>query len=144
MSEKVLKGRCIVGGTAEGRAVVTSEAISFMGTVDPKTGYIIERKHEIEGVCLKGKVLVFPYSKGSTGGSYMLYDAVNNGVGPVGIVNIEAESVVTIGAIVANLPMVDQVDISQIKTGDYIYLNATDGTVRIVSGNHKDSESADE
>ena len=43
-----------------------------MGTINPKTGYVIERKHEIEGACLKGKVLVFPMSKGSTGGSYML------------------------------------------------------------------------
>lgn len=132
MGEKILKGRRIVPGVAEGEAIVTSDAISFMGTVNPKTGVIIERMHEIEGVCLKGKVLVFPFSKGSTGGSYMLYDVVSNGVGPVGIVNIEAESVVTIGAIVANLPMVDKVDISQIKTGDYVYLDATEGIVRVV------------
>jgi predicted aconitase with swiveling domain len=132
MREKILQGRCVVGGTAEGEAIVTTDAISFMGTVNPKTGVIIERKHEIEGECLKGKILVFPYSKGSTGGSYMLYDAVKNGVGPVGIVNIEAESVVTIGAIIAELPMVDKVDISQIKTGDYVYLNATEGVVRVV------------
>lgn len=134
MTEKILAGRCIVGGVVEGEAIVTRDAISFMGTVNPKTGYIIERKHEIEGQCLKGKVLVFPYSKGSTGGSYMLYDVVKNGVGPVGIINTEAESVVTIGAIVADLPMVDQVDISQIKTGDYIYLNATGGIVRVIKG----------
>ncbi|MDR1516234.1 MAG: DUF126 domain-containing protein [Synergistaceae bacterium] len=133
MSEKTLKGRCIVEGETEGEAIVTKDPISFMGTVNPKTGVIIERKHEIEGSCLKGKILVFPHSKGSTGGSYMLYDAVKNCVGPVGIINRAAESVVTIGAIVAELPMVDQVDISQIKTGDYVYLNATEGVVRVVS-----------
>ncbi|MCL2380993.1 MAG: DUF126 domain-containing protein [Treponema sp.] len=132
MAEFTIKSRCVVGGVVEGEAIVTSDAISFMGTVNPKTGVIIERKHEIEGECLKGKVLVFPYSKGSTGGSYMLYDAVKNGVGPVGIINIEAESVVTIGAIIAELPMVDQADISQIKTGDYVYLNATEGNIRII------------
>ena len=132
MGEFTIKGRCVVEGTAQGEAIVTNDAISFMGTVNPKTGIIIERKHEIEGECLKGKVLVFPFSKGSTGGSYMLYDVVKNGVGPVGIINIEAESVVTIGAIIAELPMVDEVDISQIKTGDYVYLNATEGSIRIV------------
>jgi predicted aconitase with swiveling domain len=132
VGEKTLNGRCIVAGETEGEAIVTKDAISFMGTVNPKTGYIIERKHEIEGECLKGKILVFPCSKGSTGGSYMLYDVVKNRVGPVGIINREAESVVTIGAIVANLPMVDHVDISQIKTGDYVYLNATDGVIRIL------------
>ena len=132
MENKILNGRCIVAGYAEGEALVTSDAISFMGTVNPKTGVIIERKHEIEGQCLKGKILVFPCSKGSTGGSYMLYDVVKNGVGPKGIVNIEAESVVVIGAIVADLPMVDKIDISQIHTGDYIRLNATEGTVEII------------
>jgi predicted aconitase with swiveling domain len=132
MSELTIKGRCVVGGTAEGEAIVSKDGISFMGTVNPKTGVIIERKHELEGQCLKGKILVFPYSKGSTGGSYMLYDAVKNGVGPAGIINIEAESVVTIGAIIAELPMVDQVDINQIQNGDYVYLNATEGSIRIV------------
>lgn len=130
--EKLLQGRCIVEGQVEGEALVTNDAISFMGTIDPKTGYVIERKHEIEGVCLKGKILVFPMSKGSTGGSYMLYDLVKNGVGPLGIVNREAESIVVIGAIVSGLPMVDRIDISQIQTGDYIYLNATEGTVQVV------------
>ena len=130
--EKLLQGRCIVEGQVEGEALVTNDAISFMGTIDPKTGYVIERKHEIEGACLKGKILVFPMSKGSTGGAYMLYDLVKNGVGPLGIVNREAESIVVIGAIVSGLPMVDRIDISQIQTGDYIYLNATEGTVQVV------------
>lgn len=131
--EKVLQGRCIVEGCVEGEALVTSDAISFMGTVNPKTGYVIERKHEIEGACLKGKVLVFPTAKGSTGGSYMLYDLVRNGVGPLGIVNREAESIVVIGAIVAELPMVDRIDISQIHTGDRVRLDATAGTVTVLS-----------
>ena len=70
--EKLLQGRCIVEGQVEGEALVTNDAISFMGTIDPKTGYVIERKHEIEGACLKGKILVFPMSKGSTGGRHRL------------------------------------------------------------------------
>lgn len=133
MSEKkiILKGRCIVEGKAEGYALVTHDCISFMGTVNPKTGQIIERKHEIEGEFLKDRILVFPQSKGSTGGSYMLYDVVKNGVGPLAIINKAAESVVTIGAIVADLPMVDKVDIDQIMTGDYIKLDSTNGIIEI-------------
>ena len=76
----MLKGRCIVEGKAEGYALVTKDCISFMGTVNPKTGQIIERKHEIEGEYLKDRFLVFPQSKGSTGGSYMLED-----VGKIGV-----------------------------------------------------------
>ncbi len=130
--EKELKVRCIVEGCVEGEAIVTTEGISFMGTVNPKTGYIIERKHEIEGECLQGKVLVYPRGKGSTGGSYMLYDLVKNGAGPVGIINEQGESVTVIGAIIAELPMVDQADISEIKTGDHVCLDATNGIVRVV------------
>lgn len=132
MKEFVLKGRCIVEGNIEGEAIKTNDCISFMGTVNPKTGQVIERKHEIEGEYLRGKILVFPQSKGSTGGSYMLYDVVKNGVGPLGIVNVEAESVVTIGAIVADLPMVDKIDISQIESGDYLKLDATNGVVTVI------------
>jgi predicted aconitase with swiveling domain len=127
-----LKGRKIVEGFAEGEALVTSQPLSFMGSVNPKTGYIIEHGHELEGQCLKGKIFVFPFSKGSTGGSYMLYDVVKNGVGPLGIINADAESVSVIGAIVADLPMVDQIDLSKISTGDYIRLNATEGIVEVI------------
>lgn len=130
---RVLTGRSIVKGKAEGEALVTTEPLSFMGSINPKTGYVIERGHELEGQCLKGKILVFPTAKGSTGGSYMLYDVVKNGVGPVGIVNEEAESIVVIGAIVASLPVVDQVDVSKIKTGDSVLLDAEKGTVEITS-----------
>ena len=133
MSEsKILQGRSVVEGVAEGYAIVAkNDCISFMGSTNPKTGYIIERGHELEGVCMQGKILCFPSSKGSTGGSYMLYDAVKRGVGPAAIVNIEAESIVVIGAIVADLPMVDKIDISQIETGDYVRVDATTGTVEI-------------
>lgn len=130
---KMLNGRSVVKGKVEAEALVTTEPISFMGSVNPKTGYVIERGHELEGQCLKGKIFVFPTAKGSTGGSYMLYDVVKNGVGPVGIINEEAESIVVIGAIVAKLPVVDQIDISRIQTGDHLVLDADSGTVRVVN-----------
>lgn len=125
----ILRGRCIVEGYAEGRALVTKDPLSFMGGVDPKTGKIIERGNEIEGECIKNKILVFPSAKGSTGGSYMLYEAVKNKVGPRAIINSEAESIVVIGAIVSDLPMVDRIDISLIKTGDFLKVNATKGEI---------------
>lgn len=129
--EKIFQGRKIVKGKSEGEALVTKDCISFMGSTNPKTGYIIEHGHELEGQCMKGKILCFPSTKGSTGGSYMLYDAVKRGVGPVGIVNIDAESIAVIGAIVADLPMVDKIDITQIETGDYIIMDADSGTVTV-------------
>ena len=131
MKTLVLKGRVIVEGEVEGKALVTTEPISFMGSINPKTGYVIEKGHELEGQCLKGKILVFPSAKGSTGGSYMLYDVVKNGVGPIGIINISADSIVVIGAIVADLPMIDGIDINEIESDDYIILDATTGIVTV-------------
>ncbi len=128
---KVLKGRKIVEGRVEGEALVTGEPLSFMGSINPKTGYVIERGHQLEGECLKGKILVFPCAKGSTGGSYMLYDVVKNGVGPIGIINAEADSIVVIGAIVADLPMVDQIDIKEIESGDQVMIDGESGTVEV-------------
>ena len=128
---KVLQGRSIVEGRAEGEALVTKDNISFMGSTNPKTGYIIEKGHELEGQCMQGRILCFPSSKGSTGGSYMLYDAVKRGVGPAGIINVEAESIVVIGAIVAELPLVAEIDITQIETGDYVVMDATTGRVEV-------------
>lgn len=132
MSSKILKGRTIVKGRVEGEALVTKDCISFMGSTNPKTGCIIEKGHELEGECMQGKILCFPSSKGSTGGSYMLYDAVKRGVGPAGIVNIEPESVVVIGAIVSELPLVAGIDITEIHTGDYVILDAAAGTVEVI------------
>ena len=129
--EKKLKGRTIVAGKAKGPALVTSECISFMGCTNPKTGCIIERGHEIEGQCMQGRILCFPSSKGSTGGSYMLYDAVKRGVGPVAIINSVAESIAVIGAIISDLPMIDGIDISEIKPGDLLELDADQAEVTV-------------
>lgn len=137
MTKLILTGRKVVKGVAEGIALVTTEPLSFMGSINPKTGIIIERGHELEGECMKGRILVFPFSKGSTGGSYMLYDVVRNGVGPAGIINQEAESVAVIGAIVAELPMIDQVSINKLKTGDYIVMNADEGKIEVIKNSER-------
>ena len=77
-----LKGRIIYKGKAEAEALVTTMPISFYGGVDPNTGVVMEKGHELNGVSIKGKVLVFPQGKGSTVGSYTLYRLKKNGVSP--------------------------------------------------------------
>jgi len=115
-----LKGRIISRGSGEGEALATSQPISFYGGVDPNTGEIIEKGHELQGKSVKGKVLVFPNGKGSTVGSYTLYRMKKNGMAPAGIINKECETVVAVGAIISEIPCVDEIDISKIKTGDLI------------------------
>ena len=115
-----LKGRVIYKGKAQGEALVTSQPISFYGGVDPNTGVVIEKGHELQGQSVKGKILVFPTGKGSTVGSYTLYRMKKNGTAPAGIVNRECETVVAVGAIISEIPCVDKIDISKIKTGNKI------------------------
>ena len=115
-----LKGRIISKGKGAGEALVTSQPISFYGGVDPNTGEIIEKGHELQGKIVKGKVLVFPTGKGSTVGSYTLYRMKKNGTAPAGIINKECETVVAVGAIISEIPCVDKIDIARIKTGDRV------------------------
>ena len=121
--EMELKGRVISKGKAQDEALVTSQPISFYGGVDPNTGEIIEKGHELQGKSVKGKVLVFPSGKGSTVGSYTLYRMKKNGVAPAGMINKECETVVAVGAIISEIPCVDKIDISQIRTGDLISID---------------------
>ncbi len=118
-----LKGRIIYKGTAEAEALVTVQPISFYGGVDPNTGVVIEKGHELQGQSVKGKVLVFPTGKGSTVGSYTLYRMKKNGVAPAGMVNRECETVVAVGAIISEIPCVDKIDTARIKTGDRVRID---------------------
>ncbi len=115
-----LKGRIIYRGKAEGEALVTMQPISFYGGVDPNSGVVIEKGHELQGVSVKGKVLVFPQGKGSTVGSYTLYRLKKNGVAPAGMINRECETIIAVGAIISEIPCVDKVDISKIKTAERV------------------------
>ena len=115
-----LKGRIIYKGKAEGKALVTEMPISFYGGVDPNTGIVIEKGHQLNGQSVKGKILVFPQGKGSTVGSYTLYRMKKNGVAPSGMVNKECETVIAVGAIISEIPTIDKVDTSRIKTGNKI------------------------
>lgn len=124
-----LKGRIIYKGTAKGQALVTEMPISFYGGVDPNTGEVIEKGHQLNGLSVKDKILVFPQGKGSTVGSYTLYRMKKNGTAPAGIINKECETIVAVGAIISEIPAVDKIDICKIKTGDKVTIENDVATV---------------
>jgi predicted aconitase with swiveling domain len=115
-----LKGRVIYKGNAKGEALVTNMPISFYGGVDPNTGIVLEKGHELEGISIKDKILVFPQGKGSTVGSYTLYRMKKNGTAPIGMINKETETIVAVGAIISEIPFIDKIDTTKIKTGNKI------------------------
>jgi predicted aconitase with swiveling domain len=126
---KVLRGRVIKAGQARGLALVSPEPIGFFGMVDAESGIVVERGHPLEGKSIAGRVLVFPTGKGSTVGSYSLYRLAKAGLAPVAIINAESEPIIAVGAIISNIPMVDQVDIGQIRTDDPISVDGAQVTV---------------
>ncbi len=128
-----LHAHIVSRGRGEGVALVTSQPISFLGSIDPKTGVVIEKGHELSGKSIKGKVLVFPGGKGSTVGSYVIYQLKKNGVAPAAMVNIRAEPIVAVGAIISDIPLVDRVEkVATIKTGDRVLVDAIAGSVEIL------------
>lgn len=119
-----LRGRTIFKGVAKGEVLATSQPISFYGGVDPSTGVVVEKGHELEGQAVKGKILAFPNGKGSTVGSYTLYRMKRSYTAPAGILNQECETVVAVGAIISEIPCIDRIDLSKIETGDIVCLNS--------------------
>ncbi|MGB9928759.1 MAG: DUF126 domain-containing protein [Methanosarcina sp.] len=127
-----LKGRIISRGCAKGEVLISRDPISFLGSVDPKTGIVLEEKHTLVGKSIKDKVLIFPYGKGSTVGSYVMYQLKKSGAAPVAIINLETEPIVAVGAIISKIPLVDMLEknpYDYLKDGDLVIVNGNEGYI---------------
>ncbi|MGD8458050.1 MAG: DUF126 domain-containing protein [Anaerolineales bacterium] len=126
-----LQGRAIFRGKVKGKALVTKMGISFFGGVNPETGKIEEKGHELAGQSISGKVLIFPTGKGSTVGSYTLYQLKHIGKAPKAIINAQCETITAVGCIISEIPCVDQIPIEEIKTGMEIRVDGEKGIVEV-------------
>ena len=138
-SSRQFKCRVISKGVGEGEALVCSQPIGFNFGVDVPNGVIIEKGHELEGVSFTNKVLIFPHGKGSTGGSYVLYQVAKEGTGPAAMINLHTETILTAGAIMGRIPVVDRMQESPfdvIQTGDYVQVDAVSGAVNVIPKNN--------
>lgn len=130
----ILRGRAIVGGCAEGEALVTHETISGWGGIDPMTGTIIETHHELRGVSFKDKVLVFPGAKGSSGWSNAFHMTRLTNSAPKAMVFNIMNTKIALGAVVTHAPSVtdlDQDPLSVIETGDWVKVDGDRGVVEV-------------
>ena len=124
-----LQGRSIYRGKAEGETLTTSMGISFFGGVDPETGKVVEKGHELEGKSISGKILVFPSGKGSTVGSYSLYQLKYNQLAPLAIINTVCETIIAVGCIISEIPCIDNIPIEQIKSGIHAKVDGEKGII---------------
>jgi len=136
--ERVLIGRPIVAGSAEGQALVSKEALSFWGGICPQTGEVIDRRHEQSGAIVTRKVFVFPQGRGSSTSSATLMESIRTGVAPAAIINLRVDPILALGAIVADelyhqtIPIVvlPKEDFFSIQQEDYLVIKP-DGNVLV-------------
>ena len=133
----IIRGRKIVGGEAEGVALVSRDSVSFYGGVDPVTGIVTEKGHVVEGECITNRVFVFPTGKGSTVGSYVIYRMMKLGTAPAAIVNLETEAILATGCVISGIPLVDKIGedaFSALESGMLLRVDADEGEVEVVPG----------
>jgi len=131
----ILRGRKIVGGIAEGEALISRDSVSFYGGVDPDTGVITEPGHACYGKSIAGKVFVFPTGKGSTVGSYVIYRMKKQGTAPAAIINVETEAILATGCVISSIPLIDKLDgdpLKTLKTGMRLRVGSDDGLVEVI------------
>ena len=121
-----IKCHRVASGRASGPALVTGQAISFLGNVNPETGVVVDPAHELFGESIAGKVLVFPGGKGSTVGSYVIYQLKKRDLAPVAMINLLSEPIVAVGAVISGIPLVDRVgeEVLRIKSGTIVDVDA--------------------
>ena len=136
-----VKVRPIAGGVVEGEALVSLKAFGWLGGVNPKTGEIIDVRHDCHGENLKGKIFIYPYGRGSTTGAAVFLETVRNGVNPAALVNLKMEPITAAGALLAPLfygvtiPAVDspRKDLFKlVKSGDLVKVDGNKGVLEIV------------
>ncbi len=121
-----IKCHRVASGSASGPALVTGQAISFLGNVNPETGVVVDPAHELFRESIAGKVLIFPGGKGSTVGSYVIYQLQKRGLAPAAMINLVSEPIVAVGAIISGIPLVDRVpeEVLRIKSGTIVNVDA--------------------
>ncbi|MCE5214036.1 MAG: DUF126 domain-containing protein [Methanobacterium sp.] len=130
----MIKCRKISRGHVNGPVLLTKDPISFLGGVDPDTGIITDTHHELYGKKISEKILVIPSGKGSTVGSYIIYQMYKNKTAPLALIALEAEPIIATGAIMAGIPMVDRPEESLLgilNDGDWVELDADEGIIKI-------------
>lgn len=130
----MIECRNISKGKASGELIVSDEAISFLGGVNPETGEVIDPNHELKGQSIKDKILFIPGGKGSTVGSYVIFQMKKNNTAPRAIICLKAEPIIATGAIMSDIPMVDSPsEVEKLVNGQMVEVDSDNGKITIVN-----------
>ena len=138
----VYKGRTVVeGAPVEGEALVSSMPFGFFGGVNPRTGFVIDKWHDLYGENMKDKILVYPEGRGSTVGAAIILELTRTENAPKAILFNVSETITVTGGVLSEkfygrpVPMLDKFDCDitkAIKTGDHVKVDPATGTVEVV------------
>ena len=103
MKQLEIKGRVMVEGEAEGEAVVSGRAFTFAHGVDPTSGIVTDVRSDIRSVNVRGKILVYPFGKGSTTGASWFLETVRNGNEPKAVLTQASEPIIVVGSVLAKV-----------------------------------------
>jgi predicted aconitase with swiveling domain len=141
--QRVLQGHGCAAGRFEGEVVVSRQPFGFWQGLDPQTGVVIDKRHDLCGTMIKGKIFVFPYGRGSTGTPGIFLEAVRNGCAPAAIVNVKSEPMIIMCALLAeaffkvSIPIVDGLEAPPqdfLRTGDRVRIDGATGRIEVLSG----------
>ncbi len=98
MEKIILKGHKGIGGVAEGEALVSKNALSYIfdvgGIWETPMSAKVTNKIEMPdwyGKDLANKVLVFPTGRGGIFSTAMLMGLANKGLGPKAMINVKTQ-----------------------------------------------------
>lgn len=138
MADLIFQGKIIIRGEARGRALVSTEPLSFWGGYDWKTGEITDRRHMLSGFIAKDTILALPFSRGSSTTTAVLLEAIRAGTAPAAILTTDTDFFFALASVVADalyaspLPLIAMApqDFVQLKTDDEVEITSH-GTVII-------------
>jgi len=127
-----LKCHKLAKGFGEGEALVSKDPICFY-LVEPKTGVVREKGHQLEGKSIAGKVLIFPTGKASSAVQMDgLVKLLNNKNEPKAMIVTDIEPVLLGSAVLTKIPLVDKLEkdpFEAISSGDFVKVDADKGSV---------------
>ena len=133
-----MRGRGLVMGAARGEALVSRLAFTFAHGVDPSTGLVTDVRSDLKGKNVKGKVLFYPFGKGSTTASSWFLETVRHGNNPIALVTEGVDLSAVIGSVMAKiiygkeipvLAGISRAESAELKPGDEVYVDAAKGEV---------------
>jgi predicted aconitase with swiveling domain len=112
----------LLSGTAEGDLLRLDRPLSFWGGVDPNSGDVTDPRHPQFGANMAGRIVAMERGIGSSSGSSILLELLANGNGPVGLLLIEPDAILTLAAVVAREMGYADLPIFLITEADFLRL----------------------